>query len=208
MITYISQKARVQRSLSERSRKINPEEAKVWGNACVVQLRLAKGWLADCHGIRLFSHNNSPKLPQDSFLCATGTPSQNVFKGSCQKIRLLCVHTHKKRVFRENRLGEVLLQHSFSLLYSIPYDSNDIPSMNTSKASDSHPHHAQEEVHHSHDNDDHGRKETTVAAVTVTKATYLFVFCASLNSCNLGFDIGVSTEAGRLIQNDMDLTRE
>lgn len=55
---------------------------------------------------------------------------------------------------------------------------------------------------------DGGREETTVAPVTITKATYLFVFCASLNSCNLGFDIGVSTEAGRLIQNDMGLTRE
>ena len=51
------------------------------------------------------------------------------------------------------------------------------------------------------------RLETTTAPVTVTKATYLFVLCASLNSCNLGFDIGVSTEAGRLIQNDMGLTR-
>ena len=53
-----------------------------------------------------------------------------------------------------------------------------------------------------------GREETTTTPVTITKATYLFVMCASLNSCNLGFDIGVSTEAGRLIQNDLGLTSE
>ena len=53
-----------------------------------------------------------------------------------------------------------------------------------------------------------GREEMTTVPVTITKATYLFVVCASLNSCNLGFDIGVSTEAGRLIQNDMGLESE
>ena len=52
------------------------------------------------------------------------------------------------------------------------------------------------------------REETTTTPVTITRATKLFVWCASLNSINLGFDIGVSTEAGRLIQNDMGLTRE
>jgi hypothetical protein len=45
------------------------------------------------------------------------------------------------------------------------------------------------------------------APITITRSTYLFVLCASLNSANLGFDIGVSTEAARLIQNDMGLTR-
>jgi MFS family permease len=30
--------------------------------------------------------------------------------------------------------------------------------------------------------------------------------CAALNSCNLGYDIGVSTIAGGLIQSDMGLT--
>lgn len=37
-------------------------------------------------------------------------------------------------------------------------------------------------------------------------ATLLFVACAALNSCNLGYDIGVSTDAGRLIQDDLELT--
>lgn len=43
--------------------------------------------------------------------------------------------------------------------------------------------------------------------IQLTWATYKFALCAAVNSCNLGYDIGVSTEAGRLIQNDLDLTR-
>lgn len=43
--------------------------------------------------------------------------------------------------------------------------------------------------------------------VPVTRATYLYAFCASVNSCNIGFDIGVSTEVGRLIQADFSLSR-
>ena len=34
----------------------------------------------------------------------------------------------------------------------------------------------------------------------------LFAFCAALNSCNLGYDIGVYTGAGDHIQDDLDLT--
>ena len=40
----------------------------------------------------------------------------------------------------------------------------------------------------------------------LSKSTKLFAFCAALNSCNLGYDMGVSTEAGRLIQDDWGLT--
>jgi sugar porter (SP) family MFS transporter len=53
-----------------------------------------------------------------------------------------------------------------------------------------------------------GPEEMTTAPLTITRATFTFVACASLNSCNLGFDIGVSTEAGRLIQNDLGLSRK
>jgi MFS family permease len=38
------------------------------------------------------------------------------------------------------------------------------------------------------------------ANIPLTRATKLYAFCASINSCNLGYDIGVSTEAGRLVQ--------
>jgi MFS family permease len=44
------------------------------------------------------------------------------------------------------------------------------------------------------------------ASLKVTRSTYLFAACAALNSCNLGYDIGVSTNAGSLIQKDLDLT--
>lgn len=41
--------------------------------------------------------------------------------------------------------------------------------------------------------------------VTLNRATKLFAFSAALNSCNLGFDIGVSTSAGKLLQSENSL---
>lgn len=41
--------------------------------------------------------------------------------------------------------------------------------------------------------------------VSVSRSTYIFVFCAAMNSCNLGFDVGVNTGAGRLLQNEDSL---
>ena len=43
------------------------------------------------------------------------------------------------------------------------------------------------------------------ALVTVSRSTYIFVLCAALNSCNLGYDIGVNTSAGRLLQDEDSL---
>jgi len=40
----------------------------------------------------------------------------------------------------------------------------------------------------------------------VTRHTMIFAACAAVNSCNLGYDIGVSTHVGSLIQNTMGLT--
>ena len=42
--------------------------------------------------------------------------------------------------------------------------------------------------------------------VMITRSTYIYALCAAVNSCNLGYDIGVSTEASKLIQEDFDLT--
>jgi hypothetical protein len=42
--------------------------------------------------------------------------------------------------------------------------------------------------------------------VPITKSTMIYVLCAALNSCNLGYDIGVSTNVGKLIQNDLHIT--
>lgn len=40
---------------------------------------------------------------------------------------------------------------------------------------------------------------------SVSKSTYVFVMCAALNSCNLGYDIGVNTSAGKLLQDENSL---
>lgn len=40
----------------------------------------------------------------------------------------------------------------------------------------------------------------------VTRSTMIYVLCAALNSCNLGYDIGVSTNVSKLIQDDMQLS--
>lgn len=41
--------------------------------------------------------------------------------------------------------------------------------------------------------------------VNISRSTYVFVLCAALNSCNLGYDIGVNTSAGRLLQDEDSL---
>lgn len=43
--------------------------------------------------------------------------------------------------------------------------------------------------------------------IKITRATYIFVLCAAVNSTNLGYDIGVSTKASHLIQDDLGLSR-
>jgi MFS family permease len=40
----------------------------------------------------------------------------------------------------------------------------------------------------------------------ITRPTMIFAMCAAVNSCNLGYDIGVSTNAGSLVQEDLGLT--
>jgi len=56
----------------------------------------------------------------------------------------------------------------------------------------------------SHEGEHHGNFDAS--SVKVTKSTVIFALCAALNSCNLGYDIGVSTHAGGLIQTDLGLT--
>lgn len=72
----------------------------------------------------------------------------------------------------------------------------------------------QEQHRHIHDNDDRLAATTTTneecadesPSDVITTKTYIFVLCAALNSCNLGYDMGVSTEASKLIQVDWDLS--
>jgi hypothetical protein len=40
----------------------------------------------------------------------------------------------------------------------------------------------------------------------VTTATLIYAGCAALNSCNLGYDIGVNTDAAMKLQRSMDLS--
>ena len=42
--------------------------------------------------------------------------------------------------------------------------------------------------------------------IPITRAAMIYVLCAALNSCNLGYDIGVSTNVSKLIQNDLHIT--
>jgi len=55
-----------------------------------------------------------------------------------------------------------------------------------------------------HEGEYHNDEGTT--PISITKYTYLFAFCAAVNSCNLGYDIGVSTEAGKLVQDTFQLS--
>lgn len=42
--------------------------------------------------------------------------------------------------------------------------------------------------------------------IKISSYVYLWTICAALNSCNLGYDIGVNTVAGPRLQRDMGLT--
>jgi len=52
-----------------------------------------------------------------------------------------------------------------------------------------------------------GCRRSEIVDQTVTRATYIYAMCAALNSVNLGYDLGVSTNAGPLLKQDMDLTQ-
>jgi len=41
--------------------------------------------------------------------------------------------------------------------------------------------------------------------IPISRATMIFAMCAALNSCNLGYDIGVNTSAGKLLQDEGSL---
>ena len=46
----------------------------------------------------------------------------------------------------------------------------------------------------------------TATPVAITRATYIYVLCAAVNSCNLGYDVGVSTNAGPKIRQEFNLS--
>jgi hypothetical protein len=59
-------------------------------------------------------------------------------------------------------------------------------------------------LHQTHQGEHRGDFGTV--PVKASSKVYLWVLCASLNSCNLGYDIGVNTGAGPLIQEDFGLS--
>lgn len=59
---------------------------------------------------------------------------------------------------------------------------------------------------HSHPGEHHKDFSGDPSHVKITRSTYKYVLCAALNSCNLGYDIGVNTQAGPLLQDAMNLT--
>lgn len=57
--------------------------------------------------------------------------------------------------------------------------------------------------------DDEKPHDTQRTSKAPRSAAYLYAFCAALNSCNLGYDLGVSTNVGPLLQQEfVDLTNE
>ena len=59
-----------------------------------------------------------------------------------------------------------------------------------------------DQTHPGEHRSDHGDE----GALATTRSTQLFAFCAALNSCNLGYDIGVNTGAGMLVQSSLSLS--
>ena len=84
-----------------------------------------------------------------------------------------------------------------SLSISISSSSNSNSSSSSSGSSNDNDNDDDDNTtHHSH------KKEP----LGVTRATYIYALCASVNSCNLGYDVGVNTQAGPLLKDAMDLT--
>jgi hypothetical protein len=50
------------------------------------------------------------------------------------------------------------------------------------------------------------QSDESCSLLPVTRSTMIFVLCAALNSCNLGYDIGVSTNVTKLVQEDFQLS--
>lgn len=56
----------------------------------------------------------------------------------------------------------------------------------------------------SHEGEHHG--DHGDVRINITRSTYIYALCAAVNSCSLGYDIGVNTNAGVRIQQDFGLT--
>ena len=59
-------------------------------------------------------------------------------------------------------------------------------------------------IHQSHPGEHRG--DFGGIPVHMSSKVYVWALCAALNSCNLGYDIGVNTSAGPILQEDMGLS--
>ena len=85
-------------------------------------------------------------------------------------------------------------------------DDNNRNNNNVSTGIDHHlPHPDHPNLQQTHEGEhryDHG----STTSLKITRSTKLYAFCAALNSCNLGYDIGVNTGAGMLLQDTLSLS--
>lgn len=58
---------------------------------------------------------------------------------------------------------------------------------------------------HTHPGEHHNDYENSTS-LQITRATKIYALCAAINSCNLGYDIGVNTNAGWRVQQDFGLS--
>ena len=59
-------------------------------------------------------------------------------------------------------------------------------------------------LYKTHEGEHHGDYSDT--ALKITRSTYIYAICAAINSCNLGYDIGVNTNAGPILEEDLQLS--
>ena len=77
------------------------------------------------------------------------------------------------------------------------YDDNDYPIYDSNEPT-------KPVLYASHEGEHQGDYGTS--EVTLSTNVIIYVLCASINSCNLGYDIGINTDAGRLLQESMGIS--
>lgn len=88
----------------------------------------------------------------------------------------------------------------------LDFNYDDTPKEDVTDEPDDHlPNPDAPKLHQSHPGEHRGDFGTD-QPIKISSKVYLWAFCAALNSCNLGYDIGVNTGAGPLIQEDFDLS--
>ena len=80
------------------------------------------------------------------------------------------------------------------------------PTISSVATTDTHEKQGSDEKHTTDDFQTKSSEMNQSISHKVTRQTLIFVLCAAMNSCNLGFDLGVNSTASNLIQTDMGLS--